>query len=89
MNCRVEVSRRKFDKKAQTALDHQKARRIIAEAKKHLASIRLVEGDDYAALYELAMHSLTRREHAQPQQRPAAKTGRQQEIERVFGGQNG
>jgi hypothetical protein len=84
---RVENVRRSFDKKAQVALDQARARRIMAEAAEDLASAKSSRSPQDAALYVLAMHSLTRKVEEKPANklRLKAKPAEQSLADRVFG----
>lgn len=90
MTLRVEVARNRFDKRAQTALDQAKARRIVAEARADLEAARAARSPQDAELYLLAVRSLVKVD--QPKARalqPNWRDEHQAEIARVFGGVNG
>lgn len=87
---RVEVARNRFDKRAQTALDQAKARRIIAEARADLEAAKASRSPQEAELYVLAVRSLVKVD--QPKLKAPStnwRDGQQAEIARVFGGVNG
>lgn len=89
MTLRVEISRNRFDKRAQVSLDQAKARRIIAEARADLEAAKASRSPQDAELYVLAIRSLVKVEQPKPKIVSSnCRDERQAEIARVFGGAN-